>query len=267
MHAGDDVAFLQWALPRLHLRWEGFRRVRGQVVKRIARRTRELALPDLRAYRAYVEQHPDEWPVLDALCRVTISRFYRDRAVFAQLEHVVLPALAARALGRGASTLRCWSAGCASGEEPYTLAIVWRSRVAPAFPSLGFHVLATDADAYLLERARTGCYDPGTLSELPLDLRDAAFTEVAGELCVRTELREGLELARHDLRADAPAGPFDLISCRNVAFTYFEADLQRERLAHLADRLVSGGALVIGGHEILPDGILELWLPSIFRKP
>ncbi|HVK83056.1 MAG TPA: CheR family methyltransferase [Kofleriaceae bacterium] len=265
MRAGDDVAFLQWALPRLHLRWEGFRRVRGQVCKRIARRIDELALPGFAAYRAYLEQHAGEWARLDELCRVTISRFYRDHAVFAQLEHLVLPELATRAAARG--VLRCWSAGCASGEEPYTLAIVWRLRVAPAFPALRLHVLATDADAHLLERARRGCYDPGTLKELPAELREAAFDATGDELCVRASFRDDVELVQHDLRAPAPAGPFDLVLCRNVAFTYFDDALQRERLAHLADRIVPGGALVIGGHERLPQGVLAPWLPSIFRKP
>jgi chemotaxis protein methyltransferase CheR len=264
MRAGEDVAFLQWALPRLHLRWEGFRRVRGQVCKRIARRVRELGLADVQAYRAYLEAHAAEWPVLDEMCRVTISRFYRDHGVFEQLEHVVLPELARRALERGERMLRCWSAGCASGEEPYTLAIVWRLRA--AVPGLDMQVLATDVDEYLLARARRGCYDAGTLRELPAELRAQAFDETDGELCVRPAFRDAVELRPHDLRAEAPAGPFDLVLCRNMVFTYFDAELQRERLGHLASRLVPGGALVIGGHERLPEGVLEPWLPSIFRK-
>src|SRR5262249_33755531 len=116
------VEFLQWVAPRLHLRWAGFRNVRGQVCKRLHRRIRELALPDLDAYRAYLDTHAEEWPAVDALCRVTISRFRRDRGVFDALEHDILPALAARE-----PEVRCWSIGCASGEEPYTLAILTRS--------------------------------------------------------------------------------------------------------------------------------------------
>src|SRR6185295_20147796 len=119
------VELLQWALPRLGKRWQGFRNVRGQVCKRIARRARELGLADLEAYRAHLEAHDDEWPVLDALCRVTISRFYRDRAVFDRLRLEILPAFAERAAARGESVVRAWSAGCASGEEPYTLAMIW----------------------------------------------------------------------------------------------------------------------------------------------
>jgi chemotaxis protein methyltransferase CheR len=105
------VAFLQWALPRLSLRWAGFRKVRGQVRKRIHRRLRELGLPDLAAYRAHLEREPDEWAQLAAMCRITISRFWRDRGVFDWLTGR-LPELATT--GR----LRAWSAGCAGGRAP-----------------------------------------------------------------------------------------------------------------------------------------------------
>src|SRR5688572_21033252 len=120
------VPFLQWALPRLGLRWEGFRRVRAQVCKRIAERMRERGLADLVEYRALLEREPAEWTVLDDLCRVTISRFWRDRAVWDALHESVLPALVAAVVCRGSSSLRAWCAGCASGEEPYSLLLLWR---------------------------------------------------------------------------------------------------------------------------------------------
>ena len=73
------VEFLQWALPQLGLRWAGFRKVRGQVRKRIVRRLRELELTHIAEYRPYLAEHPAEWTVLDACLRISISRFYRDR--------------------------------------------------------------------------------------------------------------------------------------------------------------------------------------------
>jgi chemotaxis protein methyltransferase CheR len=113
MADADLVAFLEWALPRLRLRWPGYRRVRGTVRKRLDRRLRELELPDLLAYQGHLEAHPAEWAVLGEICRITISRFYRDRAVFDRLHRVVLPGLAHLVPGRGESELRFWSAGCA----------------------------------------------------------------------------------------------------------------------------------------------------------
>ncbi len=101
MTDSECTRFLQEALPRLHLRWAGFRKVRKLVCKRVARRLRELGLPDLAAYRAFLESHPGEWDVLDGFCRIPISRFYRDREVFASLEQDVLPALAQAAVAAG----------------------------------------------------------------------------------------------------------------------------------------------------------------------
>jgi chemotaxis protein methyltransferase CheR len=75
------VALLRWALPRLHLRWPGFRRVRRRVCRRIGRRVRELGLAETAPYRARLEADPREWGRLDALCRISISRFFRDRSV------------------------------------------------------------------------------------------------------------------------------------------------------------------------------------------
>ena len=124
MKDDECVRFLQWALPTLGKRWPGFRKVRRQVCRRIAYRLGELGLDNLAEYRRYLQANPAEWDNLDQLCRVTISRFYRDRWVFDRLGGTVLPELAQAALGRGEKTLRCWSAGCGSVEEPCTLAVI-----------------------------------------------------------------------------------------------------------------------------------------------
>ena len=268
----ECVELLQWAAPRLRLRWEGFRRVRGQVCKRLGRRLKALGLQGAAAYRARLEADPAEWEVLDALCRVTISRFYRDHRVFDVLREELLPALLRDARARGEDVLRVWSAGCASGEEPYTVAVLFRFGLAPAFPGMRLELLATDADEALLERARRGCYPPGTLRELPAEWAARAFTLTAeGEQCLTPELRGVPTFRTQDLRAELPEGPFHLVLCRNVAFTYFAPPLQREVLARLMERLVPGGLLVIGAHESLPEGVP---LPEraagplpIFRKP
>jgi chemotaxis protein methyltransferase CheR len=167
MNDSECVAFLQWALPQLGLRWDGFRKVRRQVCKRLSRRLAELGLSDLNAYRGHLERDRAEWAVLDALTHVTISRFHRDRHVFAALQRDVIPVLAAAAQARGSHAVEVWSAGCASGEEPYTLAIMWELELARRFPSLTLRVLATDIDDAMLVRARRACYDDGSLKELP----------------------------------------------------------------------------------------------------
>lgn len=254
MRSAEWVALLQWALPRLGLRWRGFRRVHGQVCKRVSRRARELGLAGARDYRARLESDPAEWAVLDGLCRVTISRFFRDREVWERLRREVLPEAARLAQRRGERALRCWSAGCASGEEPYGLAVLFRLAIAPAFPGLGLEVVATDADEAVLRRARRGCYAPGALRALPPEWTALAFQPREGALCLRPEFREHVELRREDLRHGMPPGPFHLVLCRNLAFTYFDDRTQRRILDGIALGLAPGGFLVVGSHESLPAG-------------
>jgi chemotaxis protein methyltransferase CheR len=252
MADADLVAFLHWALPRLRLHWPGYRKVRGTVRKRLNRRLRALNLPDLAEYRRHLEGHPAEWGVLGETCRITISRFYRDRVVLDHLHRVIMPELARLGRGRGESEMRCWSAGCASGEEPYTLKILWELGMPEGPNHVPLRIVATDADEAVLARARAACYGVGSLKDLPLDLRDRAFTRQGDRLRVRDELREGIEFRQEDLTAQMPAGPFHLILCRNLAFTYFDERLQHEILGQMAGRLVDGGYLVVGAHEALP---------------
>jgi chemotaxis protein methyltransferase CheR len=263
MPDAELVALLQRELPRLRLRWAGFRRVRSQVTKRLKRRLAALGLPDLGAYEAWIETHPEERAVLDALCRITITRFFRDRLVFDALGRAVLPLLA-----HAHPLIRVWSAGCASGEEPYSVALLWKLGVEPRFPRVGVEIVGTDADPALLERARHATYPRGTLREVPPEWVDAAFEPEGEALRLRPELRDMVRFEPQDLRAAAPAGPFQLVLCRNLAFTYFEEKLQREVLAELSRRVVPGGFLVIGAHERVPDtDRFEPWpgTSSIFR--
>jgi chemotaxis protein methyltransferase CheR len=268
MRDEDCVAFLQWALPRLGMRWPGFRRVRRQVCRRIARRMAELGLGDVDAYRRLLETTPEEWRRLDRCLFISVSRFYRDRAVFDFLGRTVLPALAEATRAGGRRTLRAWSAGCASGEEPYSLSILWRSAARARGPGTALEIMATDADPHLLERARRACYGAGSLKELPRAWRAAAFEVRAGLFCLRPEFCENVTLLNQDLRRAAPSGRFDLVLCRNVAFTYFDEDLQREVLERLKGKMIVGGALVLGRGERLPEPAFGFapWSDGVFRR-
>jgi chemotaxis protein methyltransferase CheR len=248
------VAFLQRALPRMGMRWSGFRKVRGQVRKRVTRRLRELDLRDLGDYERYLESHPREWDTLAGLCRITISRFYRDRAVFDALRDPLLPALARTAHDRGEHTLRAWSAGCASGEEPYSLNLCWALDASRRSPEVALEVVATDVDPSLLERAGRACYGPGSLRELPPRWIDAAFEVVDETLCLRPAFRRDVQLVLGDIRHQMPDGPFDLVLCRNLVFTYFDTELQTVLLERMLRIMRPWGVLVLGSHESLPAG-------------
>jgi chemotaxis protein methyltransferase CheR len=268
MGDADCVAFLQESLPRLGLRWQGFRKVHGQVCKRLRRRMKQLGIEGFAAYRKRLETHPEEWTVLDGLTHITISRFFRDKSIFEALERRVLPDIAARARSEKREA-RFWSAGCASGEEPYTLKILWDLAVAPAFPGVECSVIATDVDETVLRRARKACYSRGSLRELPEALLRQGLEQSGSLFCVRQHHREGVNFLLQDLRSKAPDGRFDLILCRNVAFTYFEPSLQAEALDRILRRLAQPGYLAIGAQEKLPheiSGLMSLsGVPEIFR--
>lgn len=252
MRDRECVDFLQDCLPGLGLRWAGFRKVRGTVCKRVDRRMRELGIWDLSAYKALIETDPEERARLDGMCRIPISRFYRDRAVYDALARDVLPTLADEARAAGAATVRCWSAGCASGEEPYSLRIGWSMGAQSRQPALSIAITATDADPVMLSRARAGCYAAGSLKELPAEWREAAFEPRGDLFCVRPDYRDGITFALQDIRDEWPSGPFDLILCRNLAFTYFLPNVRAAVFAEIDRRLRPGGYLAIGGHESLP---------------
>jgi len=259
----DCIHFLQWALPNLRLRWSGFRKVRGQVCKRLARRLDELELSDLRTYRLYLKNNPHEWHILDGMCRITISRFYRDRGVYDSLASRVFPELIKKARQHGEKEISCWCIGAASGEEPYSLSLIWELSSLEKH-GLDLSILATEVDQHMINRARQGCYPASSLKELPDNLRTEAFTENNGEFCLKEQYKKRVSFKQQDIRSEQPDGLFHLIFCRNLVFTYFSDKLQEEIGEKILTPLKPGGVLVLGIHEKLPVPLpgLKPWLQN-----
>lgn len=259
---------MQWALPRLEKRWAGFRKPRGQVKKRLRDRLSALGVESLEAYRHRLEVDPEEWHTLDFITRVTISRFHRNPRAWEFLRQVVLPDLSSRARDAGRSRLRAYSAGCASGEEPYTLRILWD--LEPADPTLDLEIVAVDLDPHLIERARAGRYPTSSIEPLPEPWRRAAFEREDGALVLRPEHRR-VDFEVADVTRHVPPGPFDLVLCSYTVFIYCEPSKAERFVRHLARRVVAGAALMVGPHERPPestrDDPLEAWDPNedVFR--
>ncbi len=150
------------------------------------------------------------------------------------------------------------------------LAIIWQLELAPEFPTMAIRILATDVDDAMLARARRGCYPASSLKELPEKWRAAAFSPDDRCYRVNDSFTDAVTVARHDIRSPPLGGPFDLVLCRNLAFTYFDLDLQRTTAARLTTVLRPGGALVLGTHETLPADLdkLERWSSNeqIYRR-
>jgi chemotaxis protein methyltransferase CheR len=267
----ECAEFLQCYLPQLRFRWAGFRKVHGQVCKRLNRRIRELGLSGFSPYKGYIEDHPEELQILDSMLQITISRFYRDRGVFDVLCSRILPSTAKNILSHGESALNCWSAGCSSGEEAYTLQILWKARVVPAIhQDLSLRITATDINSDVLKRAQEGCYSESSLRDLPRELIRQAFIESGKVYTIKKLFTENIEFMEQDIRVQSPEGVFHLILCRNLVLTYFEEALQREILVRIFKKLSHGGIFVIGIHESLPSGMPGVIqydnIPGIYKK-
>jgi chemotaxis protein methyltransferase CheR len=128
--------------------------------------------------------------------------------------------------------------------------------------------MATDVDEALLDRARDGCYGQTSLHEVPPELVAQAFAQTGSRFRIRPQYREGVIFLKQDLRSQAPPGPFDLILCRNLVFTYFAPVLRQKTLAMFAERLVPNGFLVVGAHEQVRDArfVSAPGIPRTFMK-
>jgi len=263
------ICFLQWALPHLHMRWPGFRKVRGQVCKRLGRRLEELSLTDLKSYRMYLENHPLEWHILDSICRITISRFYRDQGFYNFLLSPVFPVLIENARQEGEAIISCWCIGAASGEEPFSLSLLWELSALKK-QGTDLTILAMEVDQGLINRARAGCYPPSSLRELPAKIKTRAFTLRDGQFCLKEPYKKRVQFLQQDIRNEQPDSSFDLILCRNLVFTYFSQALQEEIAWKIFKRLKPGGSLALGSHEVLHGSLPGLvpWLPGqkIYRR-
>jgi chemotaxis protein methyltransferase CheR len=118
--------------------------------------------------------------------------------------------------------------------------------------------MATDSDPNMLARAQEACYSASILKDFPNQWLQVAFERKDDSYCVRPALRATIEFVLQDIRREMPAGDFDLILCRHVAFTYFDEPLQRQTLQRLVAKLPPGGILVTGKQEPLPSGCFEL---------
>jgi chemotaxis protein methyltransferase CheR len=218
--------------------------------RRIGGRLQELGFSSFRDYRSYLLAHEEERRLLTDLLTVTISRFWRNRFVFDSLARTWLPALLTRL--QPAEPFRVWSAGCACGEEPYSVLLLWEEHFAASGHEL--RLLATDADRRCLHRAREGRYPGSSLRELPLDLRRRYFVNQGGDSVINLELRERVVWLEHNLFWDSPPRDNHLILCRNMAYTYFTEPVQHETTRRFHQALLPGGLLVIGRKDQLPPG-------------
>jgi two-component system CheB/CheR fusion protein len=245
-------ALLQHLFARSGLDFTSYKMTTLQ--RRLHRRMVATRTSTLAAYRRYLMRHPDEYPRLISSFLIKVTEFFRDPLLFAALREQIVPELVAAARqrasvqGSGWGELRLWSAGCATGEEAYSLAILIADLLGDDLDRFSVRIFATDLDGDAIAFARRGIYSASAIATLPPDLVARYFDRVDGEYVVQKRVRALVIFGEHDLAQRAPFPRIDLVLCRNVLI-YFTLELQKRVLQLFAYSLRDNGYLVLGKAE------------------
>jgi two-component system CheB/CheR fusion protein len=246
---GDDPTFealLDYLKRSRGFDFTGYKR--SSLRRRITKRMQQQQITDFSDYLDYLEVHPEEFSQLFDTILINVTAFFRDAPAWEFLASEIIPHLVSDK--PPGEPIRVWSAGCASGEETYTLAIV----LAEAFGIDEFRqqvkIYATDVDEDALTQARQATYPARAVSGLTPELLKKYFEPVGTQYNFRSDLRRAIIFGRHDLIQDAPIPRLDLVACRNTLM-YFNAEVQARVLARFHFALNDRGLLFLGKAEML----------------
>jgi len=218
------------------------------ILRRLGRRMQVRQVGSLRDYLALLSGSEEELSALHRELLISVTRFFRDEEAFKSLEEKVMHRIV-DGIGRH-DTARVWIAGCSTGEEAYSLAIMLHE----AFEALGrrpqIKIFATDVNQANLQFASAGAFPNSIAAEVSAERLERFFTQERDMLTVAPEIRQSLVFARHDLLRDPPFTRMDLVSCRNTLI-YFRREAQANALRRLQYAVRSGGYLFLGTSETL----------------
>ena len=250
----------------------------GVVEERVRERLSLLRLGTQRAYLEHLRHDPAECPLLIDSLIVKVSSFFRDPLVFEWIAQRLLPDIIDRNRGRGRGDIRAWCAGCAAGEEAYSLAILLQESETHHAASLKPYIFGTDISRTALAATRAGVYPSSSLANVKLALFEKYFQPRGGQYEIDPAIRKMVQFAYDDLtsrRRIAPAesifGTFDLILNRNMAI-YFTTETQNWISTKLYRALNRGGYLILGEAEVLSPEVEHRMITvdpilRIYQKP
>jgi chemotaxis protein methyltransferase CheR len=201
----DFEQFIKEAASLIDLQWRRFKR--GGIKRKVERRVGELGLATFEDYLSIIKKDSEEKSYFSQILTVTITRFFRDERVFAILESSVIPVISHR---KGAGDLKIWSIGCANGEEPYSVSMLWEEKFEKIFPQIHLVILATDINGNFLERAKEGSYKKSSLKEVPVEMARRFFRMENGFHILDRSIRETVEFKRHDIIHEEPFSGMDI---------------------------------------------------------
>jgi two-component system, chemotaxis family, CheB/CheR fusion protein len=221
---------------------------RASLARRVLRQMQSRRIKNYQDYLDYLEVHPDEFSQLFNTILINVTDFFREAIAWDYLQTEILPPLLAEKSSR--SPIRIWSAGCASGEETYTLAMILAKHLGIEAFRQQVKIYATDADEEALTEARQAIYSAESIQSVPEDFQAEFFEPVGDRYVFHPELRRSVIFGRHDLLQDAPISRLDLLVCRNTLM-YFNAETQARVLKRFHFALNPTGILFLGKAEML----------------
>jgi chemotaxis protein methyltransferase CheR len=200
-------------------------------------------------YAHFLDKNPTECKeLLDALT-INVSEFFRDPTVWKAFQTTIMPLIIKEKMQTFQRELKIWSAGCADGEEPYTIAISIIDALSYNVKAFRIEITATDLDPQSLNRARAGIYSPAKLRLVKHSVLQRFFRPLdGGNFKISDEARRLVTFQSHDLFSSPPSSPFDVISCRNVMI-YFSRELQQRLFRNFHQALSPRGYLILGKVE------------------
>ena len=221
---------------------------RASLMRRVDKAMEAVGVKSYSDYLDYLQVHPEEFERLFNTILINVTAFFRDAPAWEYLSAEVIPRLLASK--RENEPIRLWSAGCASGQEPYSLAIALAEKLGFSAFRERVKIYAADVDEEALAQARSAAYTPREVQGIPPLLLAKYFEFDAGRYVFHRDLRRALIFGRHDLLRDAPISRIDLLACRNTVM-YFNADVQAQIMARFHFALADGGYLFLGKAEML----------------
>jgi two-component system, chemotaxis family, CheB/CheR fusion protein len=216
--------------------------------RRIDKRQQAVGVGSHEEYQAYLEAHPEEFGLLFNTILINVTRFFRDPEAWSFLTSEIMP----RMLGstRAGDSIRVWTAGCASGEEAYTLAMILAEQLGLDAFRRRVKIYASDVDEDALLQARHATYTASQVQDVPAELMARYFERVDDRYLFHKDIRRSIIFGRHDLLQDAPISRINLLACRNTLM-YFTRETQAKVLSRFHFALRNGGFLFMGRAELL----------------
>ena len=215
------------------------------MLRRIDKRIEAMRLKSPAEYYQLLQQNPVELDTLFDTVLIGVTEFFRDPEAFEKLRSVLSASFKQKKI---ADSIRVWCVGCATGEEPYSIAILMHELLGSDMLNFHFQIFATDIDERALSKARKGIYDEKSVEKVPPELLDKYFDNIDGEYCIKKSIKQHVLFSRHDITNDPPFVKLDLIVCRNLLI-YFNNYLQKETFKIFNYALKEDGLLFLGKSE------------------